>query len=782
MTNTPTRPSIRRMATGLYGLMLLGLVGTMAAPMSASAQDAPPPPATTQAPPADAKPDAKPGDAPADATTVTIQGKKAQNRIDRQVYDTKSDIDAQTGTAADALNKVPSVNVDPEGNVTLRGQSSVQVYVDGKPSAMMKGDNRAATLQSMGSGDIDSIEVMNNPGAQFSAEGTGGIINIVMKKNRRPGASGTIIVNAGSQGRYNATFSGSRNTGKLTLSGGASFRHDGRDSRSTSTQQRFDSNGVVIADNNQSGLSENHFDNLSLNGGVDYVISDIDTVSTQLGYGKRTFDNESLNTYQGFDINGPVDYVRNSTGEGDREDTSATFHWDHTGDQPAETLKFDLRVSTSNGGNTSASVNDYALAGKDDFNDLKTSTSRTGTGVFSIDYARNVGDGQLSLGTQTTIDDNHFINTSVLPDCVNLAANDPRCQGNASLNNDFAYKQILNAAYITFQQPIGEKWIVQGGLRSETIDLTTRQLTTHTTGNTNYTKLVPSAFATYTLSDNAKLRFSYSHRLRRPNPQDLNPYVVFVDAQNLSAGNPDLKPSESDSFELGYEYQKQQLSWQLRGYYRKSTNQITDVSFFSSPGVITTTKQNLGEGQSGGVEFNFNNKIGTKLSLSFNGNLGVEELNTPNGGKQSGTTLRGRGSIDYQITPKDKVQLGMFSSGRQLTGQGYRSPFSMGNLSYRHQINPKTALTVTVNDPFRTGKNTSVTDTANIYSISTRSVSSPTFYVGLSYILGGASQGQQDQNGPNRGQGQWQGGRGNWGGPGGGGPGGGGGMGPGGGF
>ncbi|ESQ92911.1 hypothetical protein ABAC460_01300 [Asticcacaulis sp. AC460] len=751
-----------RSTTALCGGVFLSLVAP------ALAQTTEPPAAPAQTAPAEAAPaDAAPGTNP-----VTITGKKQQNRIDRQSYDVKNDIDAQTGTAADALNKVPSVNVDPEGNVTLRGNSNVQVYVDGKPSAMMKGDNRAATLQSMAGGDIDSVEVMNNPGAQFSAEGSGGIINIVMRRNRKPGNSGTIIANMGSQGRYNATFSGARNSGKLTLSGGASFRHDGRDSRSSSTQQRFNQAGAVVSERDQSGVGSNRFDNLSLTGGADYNITDTDTVSTQLGYGKRTADSDGIDIYTGYDNSGStpknIDRTRSSLGENDREDTSFSARWDHTGDSPAETLKVDLRVSTSNGKNLSTAFTDYVTG--TDFEEARTSDQRSANGNFSVDYQRNVGSGQLSLGTQTTYDDNHVINTS--------QSGDPDAPADALLNNDFAYKQIVNAAYVTYQTPIGEKWTVMSGLRSETIDLKTRQITTGTTGTTSYTKLVPSAFATYTLSDNSKLRFSYSHRLRRPNPQDLNPYVIYMDPQNVMAGNPDLVPSESDSYEVGYEYQKEQTSYSVRAYYRKSTNQITDVSTFISPGVLLTTKQNLGEGQQGGLEFNYNGKLWQKLTVSVNGNVGYEELETPNGGTDSGITTRGRVSLDYQVSTKDRVQLSMFTSGQQLTGQGYRSPFSRGQLSYRRQINPKLAFVATADDIFRTAKVRSVTDTNTVYSESFRSMSAPTFYIGLNYILGGGNNNNQQQNPDGQRWREGGGNRGNWGG---GGPGGGG-MGPGGGF
>lgn len=748
MTHVFATSAVRRMATGLAGLMLLGLC----APVMAAAQDTPPPSgqATGDQKPGDQQTeDQKPDD------TVTVKGKKPQNRIDRQVYDAKNDIDAASGTASDVLNKVPSVNVDSDGNVTLRGKSDVQVYVDGKPSAMMKGDNRAATLQSLQGSDIDSVEVMNNPGAQFSADGGGGIINLVLKKNRKPGTSGAIIANAGSQGRYNASASVSRNSGKLTLSGGGNFRHDSRDSRGTSSQTVFDSNGNVVSQRDQAGVSQNGFDTVSLNGGIDYTIDDTDSVSTQLAYGRRTFDSTSVDTYSGASLSGNLPYTRTSDGGGKREDVSGVLHWDHKGDQPAETLKFDLRYSTSNGDNHSVNVNDLAdNTTYPDYTDTKASVSRTANGVFSVDYARNVGEtGQLTLGTQTTYDDNHFVNAST------STAVTP---GNAQLNNDFAYQQVVNAAYVTYQQSIGEDWVFQGGLRAEALDLNTH-LAGGVAGHTTDTKLVPSAFASYTINDNAKLRFAYSHRLRRPNPQDLNPSIVFFDAQNVSRGNPDLKPSESDSFEVGYEYAQGQTSWQLRGYYRKSVNQVTDISTVYAPGVLLTTKVNAGDGQSGGLEFNYNGKLGQKLTLSLNGNASYDELTTPVTGKASGTSLRGRVSFDYQATPNDRVQLGVFSSGRQLTGQGYRSPFSMGNLSYSHTLNPKLKLNVSVSDPFRTGKFHMVTSTPTLYSETTRNLQAPTFYVGLSYTLGGAPAKDQD------GRGEWRGrGGGGWGGPGGG--------------
>ncbi len=739
--------------TALPAAALLGLLAGGAGAQT-TASPATSAPATTT--PADS------GAAPQGQAPVVIQGQKATNKIDRQVYDNTKNIDSTTGTASDALNKVPSVNVDNDGNVTLRGNSNVQVYVDGKPSAMMSGDNRAAALQAMSSGDIDSVEVMTNPGAQYSSEGSGGIINLVMKKNRKPGGNGVLTGAVGSAGRYNGAFTGSYRVGKMTFSGGLNYRHDGRTANLGSVLQQLGPDGKPTSTTLSSGGGKGTMNNLSINGGVDYAADDTNSFGVQGNYSNRRMDTVGDTTFDTYNASNTKtgSYTRHTTTKSPHEDQMLDFSWNHTGDKTGETLKTDLRLSRSDGDTDTANLSTYSLPTASTVSDTKHQTNDLRNGVFSVDYNRYVGQDQLSTGIQITYDDNSFINSAT-------------GLNSASLNSDFAYTQTISAAYITYQKQFGDKWTVLGGLRSETLDLKTDQVqgTSRTESHIDYTKLSPSFFATYTLSPEGKIRFSYSHRLQRPAPQDLNPYQVYVDTQNVTAGNPNLKPQETDSFELGYEYSKGMTAYQIRGYYRKNTNTITSYSYFLTPGVLLTTKQNYGTGESGGLEGNFNGKLTKSLSVNVNGNLAYYELTTPDvGGKQSATTLSGRIGLNYTATLKDTVQFSYFSSGKQLTGQGYRAPFMMGNFSYRHTFNPKLALVVNVNDPFRTGRFKTVTDTTTVHSEQVRSMQGQIFYLGLSYTLGGpAPAGQQNPQG----QRQWGGPGGPGGGPGG--PGGGGG-------
>lgn len=696
---------------------------------------------------------AQPSTTDKSTTTVTVTAAKPQNRIDRQVYDNTKTLDSTSGTAADALNHVPSVNVDTQGNVTLRGSSNVQVYVDGKPSAMMQGDNRAAALQAMSSSDIQSVEVMNNPGAQYSSEGTAGIINLVMKKNRAPGGFGVVTANAGDDGRYNGGLTGSYTIGKLSFSGGLNVRHDSRIVHTGGDQERLDpSTGDVVTDTQSHGITKGRGNAVMANGGVDYAISDKDSIGAQFNLSHRNQGGNTLGDYAVYNAAGAATtlYTRDQFTATPHTDEMMDLHWDHTGKLPGETLKADARLSRSNGYNEVDGTNTYSLSSpplQSPASDTNHSAGNLKNGVFSVDYDRPVGQDLLSTGLQVTYDNNETLNRSTGTGSLTSA-----------LSSDFAYTQTITALYVTYQKALGPKWTVLGGLRMEALDLKTDQISKNgvpegVTSHIDYTKLSPSLFATYALNDHDKLRFQYSHRLQRPAPSDLNPFITYNDPNDVTAGNPNLKPQETDSFELRYEASRTGLNYQLSGFYKKSTHAITSYSFFLTPGVLETTKQNYGDSSSGGIEVVANGNLTRKLTVNADANFIYQDLTTPGiAGKQTGTTPSGRVMLIYAVTPKDSTQFMFFTSGKQLTGEGYRTAFAMGNLSYRHLFTPKLSLNATVSDLFRTAKVRNVIETNVVHSQSSFSLQAPTLYLGLSYRFGGPSPAQSSQWGQYRGR------------------------------
>jgi len=704
-----------------------------------------------------AKPDAQPAtvkappDSGASVASVTVAAERPTNRIDRQVYDVKSDVSSSNSSAADALNNVPSVNVDPDGSLTLRGSSNVQVYIDGKPSAMLQGDNRGPALQAIPADDLESVEVINNPGAQFGNEGGGGpIINLVMKRSRRPGGFGVANANYGTAGRYNSALSGTYNEGLWGFQGGINVRHDGRNSTGETVRDRIDPRDGSLSHSDQQSQSNGLNDNAAMNAGLTYNLGTNDTLGAQVAYSHRTNNAHSTDNYLSSDADGVVtdNYLRSTEREGESKNYSWTARWDHKGADPGETFKMDLRVSTATNDYDSAYRNNYVV--RPPFGSLQDSSQQNRNKTEIIDYTGDYeapmfgGVTKLGYKIVQTRNDSSIDYTNV----------DPITQEgspNALRSNAFDLKETIYAAYGSYQMRLNEEWGLMAGLRAEHTEMEIDQITSQVAAGNSYTNLIPSFFATYKLDDKATLRFAYAHRLRRPNAQDLNPFVVYRDELNVSSGNPKLKPAQTDSFELGYESRLFGLETNLRGYFRDETDSILDRKYFISDTVLLTTRENAGNTRSGGMEFTMTGKLLPTLTLNLSGNVARFEQNVieMNGDqtKRTASSLSGRLRLNWQATSTDMLQAAIQAQGKMLTGQGYREPNTTLNLTWRHAITPQLALMVNATDVFNTNKIATVTDTYALREQSTRRFDGRIVYVGLSYRFGGTS-GMRREAGP----------------------------------
>ncbi|WP_432377607.1 TonB-dependent receptor domain-containing protein [Duganella sp. P38] len=701
---------------------------------------------------------------------VTVSAERPTNRIDRQVYDVKSDVSSTNGSAADALNNVPSVNVDPDGSVTLRGSSNVQIMVDGKPSAMLQGDNRGPALQAMAADDIESVEVINNPGAQFGNEAGGGpILNLVMRRNRKPGGMATVNGNAGTAGRYNSGVNGSYNEGAWGFQGSANVRHDGRNSVADVSRDRLDANTGEFVHSSQQSSGRGLNDMASVNGSVSYNLGQADTLTGSVSYNSRTNDQRSSDHY----INGATslipasDYVRSTVRNGDSSNFSWGGRYDHKGELPGETLKIDLRVSASENDNDSDYTNDYATAGMADTRATQRNQFSTRIVDFTGDYERPLWGGTAKAGYKVATNDNSFntLYTDIDPATGVAHVNNGR-------TNAYDLDETVYALYGTYQMRLNERWGALAGLRAEYTDMDINQITGGVQAKNHYINYIPSAYATYKVNSDANLRFSYARRIRRPNANDLNPYVTYRDEFNVSSGNPDLKPTKTDSFEIGYETRFGGLETNLRGYYRHDTDAIVDYRYFVAPNVLLTTKAN-GEGShSSGLEFTVSGKLTPALTLNTSGNLmrATQSFYDDSGVlvERTANSLSGRVRLNYQYDPANQFQLALQMMGKQLSGQGYRSPNRTLNASWRHTLTPQLTLVANVTDVFNTNKMETIINSNTLRETSTRRFDGRVVYVGLSYRFGGAGSGSDKHE-----EGGWgprPGGPGGPGGPGAGGP------------
>lgn len=660
--------------------------------------------------------------------TVVVAGKRADviNKIDRKVYRADADLQSSTGSAADLLNNIPAVDVDIDGNVSLRGDASVTVLIDGKPSSQMQGAARGGALMGFSAADIEQIEIITSPSAEFKPDGAGGIINIVTKKNRKRGGAGQMLANLGNDGRHNGSFSGSYNTGVLDLSGSMGNR---KDWRRRITDNQTGAPGALPTSSHQ--VQDETNDRWYGKGGVKFAPNDKQTIALALDYATRT---EHRLFAQDTNPPGAPAYQRFGHGGGPRTDAGATLSLDQKLSQPGEALSFYLQRSHS----IETNLYDYQAvhaspALQRDFNQQVFDVSK-----FAGAYVRPDGEGAtLKMGYDVEYNHDAFNNWSATgagePPTVNPAA-----------NNHFRYKQAVNAAYTTYSLKLGALEAL-GGLRFEQVDIHTLQRISGDASAQHYRKLYPTLNLLYTLDDKDVLSFGYSKRVKKSDPEDLNPYINAADPNNLRQGNPALRPQLTDALELGFHREAGGASYNLTAYYRRSRDGDSDVVIPLGNDIVLLTKVNMPASQSGGLEFSAAGKLLAGLSYNVSGNMFYNEINgqaVAGGANRSNVGFNGKGTLDYQLGARDRVQVGANYRGKRLTPQGYNMPFNVVNVGYRHQIDEQWTLVATLSDAFNGQRMRRVYATPTFSGNYRRQQLGQVAFLGLAYSLGGTRKGK----------------------------------------
>jgi outer membrane receptor protein involved in Fe transport len=426
------------------------------------------------------------------------------------------------------------------------------------------------------------------------------------------------------------------------------------------------------------------------------------------------------------------------TGRFNSDSGGLAINYTHYGKKPDETLKIDANLERSSNRNTSRNDNSYIVSNV---------AANTGTRVEANDahnherkaslhteYNTPVGDDQLTLGGEINADDKRADSRAFGPD----ALGGPLTL-NPLLTDDFHSHQLVSALYGTYQRELTARWTVLAGVRGEATDLTSDDLTYHVQGKANYLRLNPSLFATYVLTKTQKLRFSYSHRQSLPDASDLNPHVVYSSDTSVNAGNPGLKPQETDALEARYEYDGKSGNYALRGFFNRDYRTIVPVSRVipdpqNAGNFVTETMHvNWRQRTADGVTASGSKQIAGRLMLNADATVTFNEIRNPLvAGVQSGTAVDGSVSLNYSMKKGDQLFLMYKLTGRQFTGQGYTTGSGWGTLQYNHKLTSKLDLTMSVSDPFRQTKTQTVIDTPLLHSRYVNSQQAPTFMIGIS--------------------------------------------------
>lgn len=563
---------------------------------------------------------------------VEVVAKRPQMRfeIDRKVFDATQDIAAEGGLASDLLSNIPSVEVDNEGSVSLRGNSSVTIWINGKASGLTA-DNQADILDMMPAGDIKQVEVITNPSARYSPEGTAGIINIILKDDRKPGYYGSVKVGADTDGGYQA--SGNINYSSSKVDAYANLNYRNREFKGGGITSRLNTTDNSFLD--QTNDSERQHNNWFGRFGATWHITKSDDLAFNVTGMTGGGDNSENIHYNSIDSQKNTIYTsdRMTNGDSDMKMYNLELNYVH---KFSENSNIDLTVSN----------NQWRRDGMDIFRQstVYTDPSQTANPLYQTqendikdktwevqaDYTNKISDmARIEAGYKGTFQRN----ASPVDTYTGTTAEDIR--QDESLYNRFLYNQDVHALYMTY----GGKWnklSYQAGLRGEYWRVDTRSLDFDQEFNgkaseafeKDYFKLFPSAFISYSLPKNNELQVNYTRRLRRPWGGQLNSFRNISDASNISFGNPELTPEYSHSFELNYI-----KSWEsghtlsLSGYYRSTDDVIQRIRFLNTEdNVMYTTSENVAKSQASGLEIVGKDKLFKILDLTTTVNLYYSKL------------------------------------------------------------------------------------------------------------------------------------------------------------
>lgn len=563
---------------------------------------------------------------------VEVVAKRPQMRfeIDRKVFDATQDIAAEGGSASDLLSNIPSVEVDNEGSVSLRGNSSVTIWINGKASGLTA-DNQADILDMMPAGDIKQVEVITNPSARYSPEGTAGIINIILKDDRKPGYYGSVKVGADTDGGYQA--SGNINYSSSKVDAYANLNYRNREFKGGGITSRLNTTDNSFLD--QTNDSKRQYNNWFGRFGATWHITKSDDLAFNVTGMTGGGDNSENIHYNSIDSQKNTIYTsdRITNGDSDMKMYNLELNYVH---KFSENSNIDLMVSN----------NQWRRDGMNIFRQstVYTDPSQTANPLYQTqeneikdktwevqaDYTNKISDmARIEAGYKGTFQRN----ASPVDTYTGTTAEDIR--QDESLYNRFLYNQDVHALYMTY----GGKWdklSYQAGLRGEYWRVDTRSLDfdqefngkASETFEKDYFKLFPSAFISYALPKNNELQVNYTRRLRRPWGGQLNSFRNISDASNISFGNPELTPEYSHSFELNYI-----KSWEsghtlsLSGYYRSTDDVIQRIRFLNmEDNVMYTTSENVAKSQASGLEIVGKDKLFKILDLTTTVNLYYSKL------------------------------------------------------------------------------------------------------------------------------------------------------------
>lgn len=669
--------------------------------------------------------------------TVVAQSQRVEYKIDKKVVNIAQDLSASGGSLVNALENTPSIEVDVEGNVSLRGSGNFQLLIDGKPSIIGGSEG----LQQIPASAVQSLEIITSPSAKYDPDGAAGIINVIMKKQKNNGVGGIANISVGTRNKYSADLLLNFRRSKLNYFIGGEFADQRNYNEGENERRTYLKDTTTTILTTSDGVFRRRSYNLK--SGIDYTLTDKSTLFLSGLVGTREFSRDFSGYSHWFTEPATRDsfYItKNVSGDND-------FFYN---------LNLDyLKKFDDNGHQLMASVYYESAREDEEEEDIIRSTdmrymptgyepnrtrSKTETPEqvlrAELDYTKPLKNGKLEAGLQSRwdADEAKYIYEDYMVPVNEWLQND-------SISNSLDYLDAMQSAYLIYSAQLG-KFEYQAGLRAEYNKRTLDQITIDESFTYEKLHFFPSFYLTRKISDAHQVQFTYSRRIQRPRERDLNPFKEFRGADNVFFGNPTLRPEFSNAFEVNYQYTHKRGFISLETYFRGTNDKITRLSGYDTIAgrpVFTSTTMNANKDNSLGIELMTNWELARWWQLNVTGNFFRYQLNGQVEGeevKSVTTSWRTNFSSTFKMKWDTRFQFSGFYNGPSNTLQGKREGFFVANVALRKEMLKK-QLTVSLNarDIFSTGVFTNISEGSNFYTYNKGRRESPVVTLNLTFRI-----------------------------------------------
>ena len=708
-----------------------------------------------------------------DAVEIIAERTTVEFRLDKKIYNVGKDLTVRGGTVSDVLDNVPSVSVDVEGNVALRGNDDVRILINGKPSGLV-GLNSTDTLRQLPAESIERVEVITSPSARYDAEGSAGILNIILRRSKLQGLNGAMTLNTSYPTQAGVSGNINYRTGNLNFfnTTGYSYRETPGNSYNNTEFFNGDNPSTFL---NEERKFERERKGLNTNLGVEWYVNKTSSFTASMVY--RNSDNASNTTNILDEIGSNNSITRNIRLDPEIEDDKTiqySLNYDNqfNGDSQHK-LTFDFQYEKSEESETSL-INQNRI----DVENVETREKQDRI-LLQADYVKPVGkEGQFEMGYRGQFQN---LNSDFLVENTN--DNGDTFFINTDLSNDLAFSQYVNAFYTQYGNKLGDKFSYLFGIRLEGTRVTIDQETSGDFEKKNYTQLFPTANLAYEISEDASITLGYNRRIRRPRSYFINPFPSRSSATSIFQGNPNLDPSTSDAFDIGYLNRFGKVTLSTSVYFQHATNTFNFITRETDLYYIFETNQTISQNdpdfdqinddfdlvpiiKRGPVNLATNDRFGFEFTLSYrptkkwslNGNFNVFQSITRGDFEEQNFDAENlswfmRLNNKYTLPGEVDWQTRLFYRGPNETAQSISAGVFSTDLAFSKDLfEEKASLALRVSDLFNSRKRISESFTSNFRSDSEFQWRQRTYTMSFTYLFNQQKNQRQRRGGQGNGE------------------------------